>query len=66
MMVAVLLRLEASGLLDEYPNLPAYITRGEARPGYKRAFDAQLAVFMASHDRLMKVRSDSLGANSGR
>jgi glutathione S-transferase len=45
MMVAVLLRLKASGLLDEYPNLSAYVARGEARPAYRRAFDAQLAVF---------------------
>jgi len=45
MMVSVLLRLKASGLLDEYPNLSAYVARGEARPAYKRAFDAQLAVF---------------------
>jgi glutathione S-transferase len=45
MMVAVLLRLKASGMLDEYPNLSAYVARGEARPAYKRAFDAQLAVF---------------------
>jgi glutathione S-transferase len=45
MMVAVLLRLKVSGMLDEYPNLSAYVARGEARPAYKRAFDAQLAVF---------------------
>jgi len=45
MMVAVLLRLRLSGMLDEYPNLSAYVARGEARPAYKRAFDAQLAVF---------------------
>jgi glutathione S-transferase len=45
MMVAVLRRLKPSGLLDEYPNLSAYVARGEARPAYKRAFDAQLAVF---------------------
>lgn len=43
-MVSVLLRLRASGLLDEYPNLAAYVARGEARPAYKRAFAAQLAV----------------------
>ena len=47
-MVSVLLRLGGSGILDEYPNLFAYIARGEARPGYKRAFDAQLAVFTAA------------------
>lgn len=45
MMVAVLLRLKVSGLLDEYPTLSAYVARGEARPAYKRAFAAQLAVF---------------------
>src|SRR5690606_14004398 len=43
-MVSVLLRLRASGLLDEYPNLSAYVARGEARPAYPRAFAAQLAV----------------------
>jgi glutathione S-transferase len=45
MMVAVLLRLKASGMLNEHPNLSAYVARGEARPAYKRAFDAQWAVF---------------------
>jgi glutathione S-transferase len=45
MMVAVLLRLKPSGMLDEYPRLSAYVARGEERPAYKRAFDAQLAVF---------------------
>ena len=44
MMVSVLLRLRLSGILDEYPNLAAYVARGEARPAYRRAFDAQLAV----------------------
>ena len=44
MMVSVLLRLKAAGMLDEYPNLSAYVARGEARPAYKRAFDAQWAI----------------------
>jgi glutathione S-transferase len=44
-MVTVLRRLNGSGLLEKYPNLCAYIARGEARPAYKRAFDAQLAIF---------------------
>lgn len=48
MMVSVLLRLKSSGILDEFPNLAAYVARGEARPAYKRAFDAQLAVFMGT------------------
>jgi glutathione S-transferase len=44
----VLRRLGTSPLLDEFPNLPAYIARGEARPAYQRAFEAQLAVFTAA------------------
>jgi glutathione S-transferase len=46
MMVSVLIRLKSSGMLDAYPNLAAYVARGEARPAYKRAFDAQLAVYI--------------------
>jgi glutathione S-transferase len=45
LMVAVLRRLRGSGLLDEYPNLAAYVARGEARPAFKRAFADQWAVF---------------------
>ena len=45
LMLMVLRRLEGTGLLEEYPNLLRYIARGEARPAYKRAFDAQMAVF---------------------
>ena len=41
---AVLQRLRLSGILDEFPNLAAYVARAEARPAYKRAFAAQLAV----------------------
>jgi glutathione S-transferase len=48
MMVSVLLRLRGPGLLDQYPNLSAYVARGEARPAYRRAFAAQLAVFTAA------------------
>lgn len=48
MMVGVLFRSKPSGVLDEYPNLAAYVARGEARPAFKRAFAAQLAVFTAS------------------
>lgn len=50
MMVSVLLRLRASELLDEYPTLAAYVARGEARPAYRRAFAAQLAVFQRSQN----------------
>ncbi|MBD9454853.1 MULTISPECIES: glutathione S-transferase family protein [unclassified Rhizobium] len=48
LMVTVLRRLEGLGMLDEYPNLFAYVARGKARPAFKRAFDAQLAVFTAT------------------
>jgi len=44
MMVSVLLRLKPSGLLNDFPTLSAYVARGEARPAYRRAFDAQAAI----------------------
>ncbi len=48
LMVSVLLRLQGSGLVEEHPNLAAYVARGTARPAYQRAFEAQLAVFRQS------------------
>jgi len=48
MMVSVLVRLKASGLLEELPTLAAYVARGEARPAYQRAFAAQLAAFRSA------------------
>ena len=48
MMIGVLFRSKPSGILDEFPNLAAYVARGEARPAFKRAFAAQLAVFTAA------------------
>jgi glutathione S-transferase len=47
-MVGVLRRLQRSGLLNEFPNVAAYVARGEARPAFKCAFEAQLAVAMAA------------------
>ena len=49
-LVHVLRRLEGSPLLPEYATLQAYIARAEARPAYKRAFAAQLAVWEAHAD----------------
>ncbi len=46
-MVHVLQRVKPSGILGEYANLAAYVARAEARPAYKRAFEAQFAVFTA-------------------
>ena len=48
MMASVLLRLRPSGLLDEFPQLAAYVARGEARPAYERAFAAQWAINAAT------------------
>ena len=47
MMVMVLRRLEGDGLVEEFPNLVAYVERGKARPAYKRAYADQYAVFAA-------------------
>ncbi len=47
MMVDVLRRLAGSGLLEAFPNLPAYVDRAEARPAFRRAFAAQRAFFEA-------------------
>ena len=43
-------RLASSGLLAERPGVAAYVARGEARPAFKRAFEAQAAVFAAASD----------------
>ncbi|HEX8063024.1 MAG TPA: glutathione S-transferase C-terminal domain-containing protein [Allosphingosinicella sp.] len=48
LMVTVLRRLDGWGILEGYPNLFDYVSRGEARPAYKRAFADQLAVFTRS------------------
>jgi glutathione S-transferase len=49
LMTTVLRRAEDTGLLSEFPNLPAYVARAQARPAYRRAFAAQLAVFEFAH-----------------
>ena len=50
LMVNVLRRPAASEIVKEFPNLVAYVARGEARPAFKRAFDAQYSVFAAAAD----------------
>jgi len=50
-MIAVLRRLQGAGLLERWPNLLAYVARGEARPAFRRAFDVQHAVFLAASAR---------------
>ena len=47
LMVLVLRRLDGTGIVEEYPTLAGYVARGVTRPAYRRAFEAQLAVFKA-------------------
>ena len=47
MMVHVVRRMSGLGVIEELPNLAAYIARAEARPAFQRAFAAQLEVFNA-------------------
>ncbi|MGE3248950.1 MAG: glutathione S-transferase family protein [Hyphomonadaceae bacterium] len=48
LMVQVLRRLEDTRLVEEFPNLAAYVARAKERPAYKRAFAAQKAVWEAN------------------
>ncbi|KTE18270.1 glutathione S-transferase [Sphingopyxis sp. H050] len=48
MMVTVLRRLSDTDLLEAFSNLAAYVARGEARPAFRRAFEAQHRVFLAA------------------
>ncbi len=57
MMVTVLRRLDGLDLLAGYPNLVGYVARGEARPAFRRAYDAQAAVFAAA-----RLRTPATGA----
>jgi glutathione S-transferase len=52
LMVSVLRRLDASNIpeppliLNDFPSLSDYVSRGVARPAYERAFEAQREVFL--------------------
>jgi glutathione S-transferase len=48
MMVTVLRIGHRSGQLADFPNLEAYVKRGEARPAFRQALNDQLAVFAAN------------------
>lgn len=45
MMVAVLRQIAGTDMLESYPNLAAYVARGEARPAFQKALADQLAGF---------------------
>jgi glutathione S-transferase len=48
MMIGVLFRTKDLGLLENDSNLLAYVSRGESRPAFRRAFEVQRAVFLAN------------------
>jgi glutathione S-transferase len=48
MMITVLRLADRGKLLGDYPNLAAYLKRGEARPAFKQALSDQLAAFAAN------------------
>lgn len=48
LMIAVLRQLNGTGILEAYPNLAAYVARGEARPAFRKALADQLAGFTGS------------------
>ena len=48
LMVTVLRILRHTDLVAEFPNLAAYVKRGEARPAFRQALSDQLAVFAAN------------------
>lgn len=45
MMVTALRQLRDDAVLTQFPNLTAFVKRGEARPAFQRALSDQLAVF---------------------
>jgi glutathione S-transferase len=52
MMVTVLRIADRSGQLADFPNLAAYVARGEARPAFQQALSDQLAVFAANEPQM--------------
>jgi glutathione S-transferase len=47
-MVTVLRFLRHTELVDQFPNLAAYLKRGEARPAFQQALSDQLSAFAAN------------------
>lgn len=48
LMVTVLRNLRHTEIVAQFPNLAAYVKRGEARPAFKQALNDQLATFAAN------------------
>jgi glutathione S-transferase len=64
LMVSVLRIVAGDGLLDAYPNLVAYVGRGEARPAFVRALAGQMAGFIGSSPPEYAAWAASQGAMS--
>ena len=52
LMVTVLRLIRHTDLVAEFPNLKAYVARGEARPAFRPALADQLAVFAANQPQM--------------
>jgi len=52
LMVTVLRNLRHTDIVAEFPNLAAYVERGEARPAFQRALADQLAAFKENEPEL--------------
>jgi glutathione S-transferase len=52
MMITVLRFLRHTKLVAEFPNLAAYLARGEARPAFKQALADQLATYAANQPQM--------------
>lgn len=48
LVIAVLRHLDGTDMLDSYPNLTAYLARGQARPAFRKALADQMAGFTGS------------------
>ena len=45
LMITILRRAERSGIIEEFPNVDAYVERGKARPAYHGHFRRSCDVF---------------------
>ena len=52
LMITVLRFLRHTSLVAEFPNLAAYLARGEARPAFQRALADQLATYAANQPQM--------------
>jgi glutathione S-transferase len=62
MMVAVLRNLRHTDMIAEFPNLAAYLKRGEERPAFKRALEDQLAAFRENQPEPANLQKEGAAA----